>query len=219
MAPLLNESRDIIAPDYPGYGGSDFHSAAPDIADYAAAVSEAAQAIAPGAPVDALGFHTGCLVAAEMRLRKPALARRIVLIDIPYFHREQRKQMLQKMSKTVLRGELDCLSAAWDFNIGSRLHTMPLQRAFALFVEQLRSGENSHCGYHAAFTYACEEKFARLNGDCLVVATRSDLRDATLQAHNAIADSRLVELPHIGNPALETGAADIARAANEFLAR
>ena len=85
VMPLLNENRRVIAPDYPGYGGSDAVTTPPAIADYAGAMLDVAAELVTGRSVDLLGFHTGCLVAVEMALAAPERVRRIVLCDVPYF--------------------------------------------------------------------------------------------------------------------------------------
>ncbi|MGI9229642.1 MAG: alpha/beta fold hydrolase [Gammaproteobacteria bacterium] len=219
LIPAINAGRDIITPDYPGYGSSDFYSATPGITDYAATIAELLQTLTPDEPVDLLGFHTGCLVAAELQLTRPELVRRSILFDVPYFNQATRQQMLQQTNegKTVPGSDQECLAPAWEFNISKRLDAeVPLTRAFELFVEQLRAGENANSGFYAAFNCPCEEKFSQLKGEYLVLASRSSLHDATLQANAAIAGSKLVEL-EISSAVLETGVTQIADVVNNFL--
>ena len=87
VMPHLNAGRTVLAIDYPGYGKSDAPAAAPGIDVYAEAVIQLINALAKSgvSSVELLGFHTGCLVAVETTLRSPALVRRIVLIDVPFF--------------------------------------------------------------------------------------------------------------------------------------
>ena len=77
--PYLNAHRRIIAPDYPGYGGSDPLDEPPGIDDYAKAMLEVLDAMETADAVDVLGFHTGCLVAAELAIDQPDRIRRAAL--------------------------------------------------------------------------------------------------------------------------------------------
>ena len=99
--PLLNAERAVIAPDYPGYGGSDIQDAPLTIADYAAAMLDVIDNASLTSPVDVLGFHTGCLVAVEMAHQRPEVIRRLVLCDIPYFTAEQQDSFRDKMTQPM----------------------------------------------------------------------------------------------------------------------
>jgi pimeloyl-ACP methyl ester carboxylesterase len=94
IAPLLGSGRTVIAPDYPGYGGSDPLDGTPTIGIYAEAMMTALRSREGGLPVDLFGFHTGCLVAVEMSLRYGADVRRLVQVDVPYFDPEKRKELM-----------------------------------------------------------------------------------------------------------------------------
>ena len=68
VMPMLAQNRRVIAPDYPGYGGSDPFKAHPSIAEYAEAMLAVMDDLTRGGTVDLTGFHTGNLVAGEMSL-------------------------------------------------------------------------------------------------------------------------------------------------------
>lgn len=87
LMPLLNARRAVLAPDYPGHGGSSRPASPPDIGTFATAAIEIIDALSLDARdhVDLMGFHTGCLVAIDAALRVPARVRHLVLIDVPYF--------------------------------------------------------------------------------------------------------------------------------------
>ena len=70
VMPLLNDGRRVIAADYPGYGGSYRLDQPPSIADYAQANIDSVLADESGEQLDLLGFHSGCLVAAEIALTR-----------------------------------------------------------------------------------------------------------------------------------------------------
>ena len=93
FAQRFADHRELLAPDYPGYGDSPAPATVPTIGDYATALVASLQQELPDRPVHLLGFHTGCLVACEMALRWAAV-RELVLIDVPCFSGAEQQQKL-----------------------------------------------------------------------------------------------------------------------------
>ena len=210
VMPLLNDGRRIVAPDYPGYGGSYPLSELPSIEDYAQAMVDSVFNESEDA-VDVLGFHSGCLVAAEIALRLPQRVRRLLLIDAPYFDRDtQQKFYDQVATPLALTRDAQCLSKAWDFNVASREDIVPLDRALAMFVDQLNSGTKDYYCFHAAFTYDCIARFPQIKVPTTVIATQSPLATATRAASEAIDSASLIEEPSIETSVFEQGAKTIA---------
>jgi len=85
FAQPFSGDRNVLAPDYPGYGKSAAPPARPTVDDYAGALLAALLTLTPG-KLHLLGFHTGCLVACEMALQQPERIGDLVLIDVPYFN-------------------------------------------------------------------------------------------------------------------------------------
>lgn len=218
VMPLLNDGRAVIAPDYPGYGGSDSLTDAPRIEDYAKAVLEFLGTTGIDAPVDILGFHTGCLVGTEMALARPERVRRLILCDVPYFDKAQQAELRGKAAQPLgITPELESLSAAWQFNVASRVEHVPLPRAFELFAEHLRSGDRDYLGFAAAFSYDCEARFAKLDADVVVLATQSGLHTPSEHAARSIAGARFVDVPEVTTAVFEAGAEAIAKRIIEAL--
>ena len=218
VMPLLNRGRTVVAPDYPGYGGSDAAPEEPDIADYAGSMLEFLDTAGFDSPVDVLGFHTGCLVGAEMALAHPDKVRRLILCDVPYFDKEQQAELREKAAQPLgITPELESLSAAWQFNIASRVEHVPLPRAFELFAEHLRAGDGDYLGFAAAFSYDCEARFAELDADVVVLATQSGLHVPSEQAARSIEGARFVDVPEVTTAVFEAGAAAITKRIIEAL--
>lgn len=216
--PMLSSNRQVIAADYPGYGGSDALPEAPAISDYASAMLELIDALELKAAVDVLGFHTGCLVGAEMALVRPDRIRRLVLCDIPFFDAKQREGLKKKMAQAMpITPELESLKGPWDFNIASRVDSVPLPRAFELFAEHLRAGTNDYFGFSAAFSYDCESRFSELDADVVCLATQSGLHEPTVAASKAIPHAEFVDVPEVDTAVFEAGASAIANRINEAL--
>ncbi len=210
--PMLNEGRRVVAPDYPGYGSSDALAGAPAIEDYAQAMLAFVDAAGIEAPVDVLGFHTGCLVGSEMALREPRAVRRLILCDVPYFPADARPGLLRKMGQPpVITADVASIEPAWQFNVAGRVEDVPLPRAIELLAEHLRAGFNEHLGFAAAFSYASEERLPLLKSETTVIATQSMLRDPSLAAAASIPGATLVKADEISKAVFESGAGAIAR--------
>lgn len=210
--PLLNEGRNVIAPDYPGYGGSDAVPETASIGLYASAMLELLENYPVDGPVDILGFHTGCLVANEMALAAPSSVRRLVLCDVPYFTAEQQAAFAEKMAApTKLTGDLESLDATWQFNVASRVGNVSMPRTISLLAEHLRVFPEDHQGFAAAFSYDCVGRYAELDADVVVLATRSGLLDATHTAADAITGATLVDVEDVTTAVFESGAPAISR--------
>ena len=220
VAPLMSGSRAICAPDCPGYGGSDAPSRMLSMEEIATVLHEALATCGDAVPqpFDLLGFHSGCLLAVEMARLQPDRVRRMALIDVPYFTREEQAERYPK--STAARRytpELSSLAAAWEFAVAKRLDGMPFQRAFGNFVELLRAGERANWGYHATLTYDCETRLKEVRHPTLVVATDSMLESATRKAASAIPGAVFVERKDVTRAVMEEGAHAIAEETLAFL--
>ena len=211
LMPLITH-RDVLAPDFPHYGASDGPGRVCSVAEYAAALDSGLQ---PFSAVDVLGFHTGCLVAAELALRNSNI-RRMILIDVPFFTPEQ--QAAISIDDQVVTPTLDCLAAPWNFSVERNLPAgIELQRAYQLFVEQIRSGQKEKWGFKTAFQYPCVERFGQVKVPVRVIATKSGLREPTMACAAAIPGAELVQRDDIEFAVFELHAADIAAEVDSFL--
>lgn len=210
ILPLLSASRTVYAPDYPGYGSSYPLQRAPSISDYAQSMLQTIDGLDIDGPVDLFGFHTGCLVALELGLIAPARIQKTVLCDVPYFTKEVRPSLREKVAQPLkVTAELKSIAPAWQFNVSGRIQDVPLERALALLAEQLRSGTHDYFAFDAAFSYPCEEKFAKSQADTVVIATQSGLLEPSRAGARAIQGARLVEAPEIKSAVFEASAKQI----------
>jgi pimeloyl-ACP methyl ester carboxylesterase len=171
-----------------------------------------------GGPVDLLGFHTGCLVGAEMALQSPAVIRKLVLCDVPYFTADVRPGLRESNAVPMpIDAGLESIAGPWSFNIEKRIADVPLPRAFELFAEHLRTGGRDYYGFHAAFSYACEERFPQLTTDTAVLATQSGLHAPSVAAADAIPNVRFVDVTEVTTAVFESGAEAIGKRINDAL--
>lgn len=222
IAPLLSERRLVCAPDCPGFGGSDAPERMLSMEELAAAMHEALDGAAglPEGPVDLMGFHSGCLLAVEMARLRPDRARRLAIIDVPYFtSREQAGRYSRATAPVRYGAQLDSLADAWEFSVARRLDGMAFDRAFGNFVELLRAGERANWGYHATLTYDCAPRFRAVRHRTLVVATQYMLKEHTRRAAADIPGAAFVERKDVTRAVMEEGAAAIAEEVLGFLDR
>lgn len=217
IMPPLATGRRVIAPDFPGYGGSGRCDVEPSIDAYAAAMSAVIDDLSGAASVDLLGFHTGCLVAGALCLASPERFRRAVLIDCPTFDRRQREALRDKIKPLALTPDLACLEAPWASGVTKRLQSQPMDRAFEMFVEQLRQGARMNDAFVAAFSYEWEKSLPNVKTNTLVIATQSPLLDPSRNAAAIIPNARLIERLDITRAVLDEAAEKTAAEVLTFL--
>lgn len=219
VMPHLAKTRRVIAPDYPGYGGSDPFKLTPSVEDYAKAMASVIKAHSDGKSVDVLGFHTGCLVAVQCALDHPSLVRRLVLIDVPAFDEETSRAMVKKYTAPLeLTSEMECLAGPWQSSFVKRLESQSEERAFEMFVEQIRPGVAMNAAFYAAFSYPWAERFPSVPHETLVLATTSPLLDGSREAASIIPNAILKERLDITRAVLDESAEATSEEVDAFLA-
>ena len=102
--------------------------------------------------------------------------------------------------------------------VTDRLEQVAYPRALDLFFDFVGAGEARNAGFHAAATCDVESAARQVKQHALVVATRSSLRDGTLQVAEWLPQATLVERDDITMPAFELGADALATLARDFMA-
>ncbi|WP_417608674.1 alpha/beta fold hydrolase [Parasphingorhabdus sp.] len=218
ILPFLARRRRVIAPDFPGHGGSDRFKTEPSILEYSTAMRAVAADLSGAAPVDIMGFHTGNLVAVEMALANDSPVRKLALVDVPAYDSETRKSLLFKMGRPFqITPDIQCLNAAWHRGMTGRLESHGLDRCFALFAEQLRHGNGMHAAFHASFSYDVEARLPLVDRPSLIMATQSGLLQPTRRAAQLMPQARLIERLDIKRGVLDQGAQHTAQEILPFL--
>ncbi|WP_298468705.1 alpha/beta hydrolase [uncultured Erythrobacter sp.] len=211
IMPLLAKERRVIAPDFPGHGGSDPHRADASIRDYAEAMFSVTDNLPPDRPVDLFGFHTGCLVACELSILAPDRVRSLVLIDVPAFDEATRHAHLAESSAPPgFTTDIASLEPAWERGITRRVESQGMTRSFEMFVEHLRHGEAMNAGFHAGFTYPVEDRLAKVDQPTTIIATQSMLLEPSRRAASLIPAAKLIERLDITRAVLDEAAEPIA---------
>jgi pimeloyl-ACP methyl ester carboxylesterase len=218
IMPLLAQDRRVIAPDFPGHGGSDAHRVDPSISDYAGAISALVDAISVGGPVDLMGFHTGCLVAIETALLYPEKVRRLALVDVPAYGAAQRGEYLRSAAQSFdITPDMACLAPAWDRGMTKRIESQGIERSWEMFVETLRHGRAMNAAFHASFSYDVEACLPRIAHPATVLASGGMLLEPSRRAATMIPGAKLVERLDITRAVLDEAAETVAAEILEFL--
>lgn len=211
LIPELSTARRVIAPDYPGQGGSDGGGSTPTIEQYAASMIAVIKDLSGNGPVNVLGFHSGCLVAAEVKLQEPNLIDQVVLIDVPAFDPETRAKYLPMVGAPFeMTAERDAVSKAWDMAVTKRSETQTLDQCYALFADSVGNGPRMNATFNAAFTYDVEARLGALQDSVTVIATQSSLLEPSRRAVSLISFCELVEALDIKRSVLDENAAKTA---------
>lgn len=218
IMPFLAQNRRVIAPDFPGYGGSDSFKLEPSIREYSKAMMAVVEDLSLEAPVDVTGFHTGNMVAIEMALENPGRVRKMALVDVPAFDPETRSKFLPTAGKPFeITPDLKCLEAAWDVGMTKRLESQGPDRSFEMFVEQLRHGTGKNAAFHAAFSYDVEGRLPLVSSSALILASQSGLLEASRRAATLIPSAKLIERLDIKRAVLDEAAAETATEILRFI--
>lgn len=218
ILPHLAKGRRAIAPDYPGQGGSDGGSPTPTIESYAASMLAIIKALSGDTPVSVLGFHSGCLVAADVKLQAPDQVENVILIDVPAFTPEKRADFLPVVGKPFTpTGDLESVSKAWDMAVTKRIDTQPIEHCYAMFADTVGNGPRMNATFHAAFTYDVEAKLGALPGATTILATQSSLLDPSRHAVTLIPKCTLIERLDIQRSVLDANAETVATEVREIL--
>ena len=207
LLPHLAQNRRVIAPDYPGQAGSEGGSPTPSIESYAASMLSVIKDLSGDRPVSLLGFHSGCLVAAEVKLQATDQINHIFLIDVPAFDPETRAKYLPSVGSVFNpSGEIDAVAKAWDMAVTKRLTHQPLDQCYAMFADMVGNGARMNATFHAAFKYDVEAKLMAVQGRVTVLATQSSLLEPSRRAADLIEGANLVERLDIEGSVLNANA-------------
>lgn len=221
FAAHLADRRLVLCPDVPGYGGSDPPPAPPSIADYAAAVLEGLERMAPrgrAAGIDLVGQHTGAAIAVEMALQAPRRVRRLVLVGVPMFDDRERDELRRSFARPRPYFEdPEFVGATWKRDVAAIREGLSQDAMLMRFTEILRAGPRSWWGFNAVFDYPMRERVSRVRQPVLTVALNERLAAATREAATLAVDGRCAEVPDLSGAALDFAAGRLAAIARDFL--
>ena len=218
LLPDLGHDRSVYAPDLPGCGESDAPGEALTVAEYAAAVGDLLDTLRLR-EVDVLGYQAGSLVAAELALSRPDQVRRVVFAGVPVFDVRERETFNARPWPGKAREDGSHLVEEWQRIRRSRGASAPLGRLGEDLAAALHAGETAAWLPSAAANYAVGERLPLLRQPMLVLRAKDEFWEMTARADALLRDARRVDLEGHNGGLFDTGAADVARYAREFLDR
>jgi pimeloyl-ACP methyl ester carboxylesterase len=226
IMPLLAAARAgrvVIAPDTPGYGGSDAPPAPIGIRDFADVMASfletmRSDGVIGEGPVDVMGYHTGSVTATELAITRPRLIRRVVLVSLAAYDADERARRLAAIDRFPLpRPDAGHVAQLWALMESMHDTRIDLAWKHASLAEHLRPGDRLPWGFRAVYEYDFIAALQRMRQPTLVLCPQDDLWDVTHSTSHHIADVRLVELPGAAHGFLKLDAPQIAERIDAFL--
>jgi pimeloyl-ACP methyl ester carboxylesterase len=196
IIPQLAQSRIVIAADTPGYGMSDAPPEPASIEELAAVMAQLMDDLAPGAPFDVMGFHTGSAIATELAASLPDRVRRMVVFGLAAFTTEVRDAHLTALLEyfPAPADNLDHVEKLWaviqDLS-DSRIDAETKHRNMG---EYLRLGSNLPWGYISVFRYDFLEAITKVAQPVLIMNPEDDLWENTLATAHRFQNGRRYDL-------------------------
>lgn len=206
---VLGRDRRVIAPDFPGLGGSDLPPAPLSMEEWGDAILALLDEVGVD-EVDVLGYHTGSVAAVDLALRAARRVRNVAVISMPLMDRATRESRLSSGPDLVVQADGRHLATAWQKKWPHRGGTQTLELFDAFMSEYVRAGPFNFWAYTALFGYPLEERLGDVTQPVLVFNPKDEISDNTRQSMALIKNGRLIDVAPWGYGMLDTNADDIA---------
>jgi len=222
MLEEMGQDRVAIAFDTPGYGESDKPKAPHSMEQLTKGMAAAIESLGFGekgkGKVDVSGYHTGAYIATEIAAARPDLVRRAVLVGVPFWEGEElEKQRKQLLVDKPLTEEPEHVLKEWKAWVTNRNPNIPLQRAYDVFVESLRSGSDIWWAYNAVLNYDARARFKSITQPVLLLNTAGGLAPFTRNVLPLLKKGKIVEVPELTNGIWDVGADVLGRYMRDYL--
>ena len=224
FALALADRRQVIAPDVPGFGGSDPPPAPPRIEDYAAALLDGLGALLGRRAVmqrmDLVGQHTGVAIAVAAARQAPKRVRRIATIGVPMFSPEEGAKLRSQFARP--RPYFDdprFLCAAWERDAAAIAKGQSPERMLLRFTEIMRAGTRSHWGFNAVFNYDMRAALEQLPTPLLAIILNENLGAASRTAATLVEHGEVADLTDLPGSALDFASQRLADTCRAFFDR
>lgn len=214
--------RRVIAFDTPGYGMSDAPPAPPGIPGYAAAFSDALDALGLTGPLDCYGFHTGTLHTIELALLRPDLIGRIALTGIPMYPPEARAA---KLSEALNYPEPDAdgevikalLANLWTYVVTNRDPRVPLDKAVLNFSDKAKVLHRFTWAYKGVWEYDYS-RLPEVGQPALLLQPEEDIAGISRAAAALLPNCKVLDLPDLDRDIFDVAPERISDALRSFFA-
>lgn len=213
----MAKDRLVVAPDTPGYGGSDSANDAPTMADFADAMLDMLDALELKV-VDVMGFHTGTFVALALADLAPNRVRKLVLPGIPYADVEGREKRLAMFSgDRPYFTEGGYVQKRWDMGLKVR-GAQSDDRFISLFAESVRTGVGGmNRGFAAVYRFDPDAAINRLNKPVFIPVPDEMLADSTREAAKLFNNATTEEWPDLRGDLFDVAADAVAERIRKWI--
>jgi len=214
----MGKDRIAVAPDTPGYGGSDAPPAPIQITDFAAAMIAFMDAMKLPV-VDVMGYHTGSLTSVELARRYPKRIRKVVTISAPNYTDAERAAARQRVSTPPPPFEqlLDGTLNGWRTSGKGLFRDMPDERYYDLSLERMRRYRTSNWGFRAAYNYDVAQALTEVAQPLLILNPEDDIYKTTPRVKPYIRNGGIKDLPGWTHGHLDIHTVEMADIVREFL--
>jgi len=201
----LAQDRIVLAPDTPGYGGSDAPPAPTTIEDYARIMMEFVDGLQvagtiPVGPIDVFGYHTGSVICTQLGRAFPDRVRRLTLLGLAAYDTEERARRLAVIDRfPVPQADGSNIVALWALVESLNDPRIDVEWRQLSFAECLRSGSRLPWGFMAVYAYDFLGNLAQLTQPTLILCPEDDLWDNTRAVVPIIPNGRLLEFPGVAH--------------------
>lgn len=222
----MGTDRRVVAPDTPGYGGSDAPPGPVGIPDFARAMIALMDRLGL-TQVDLMGYHTGDFIATELARSFPDRVRKVVMISAPLFTESElntyRKSWYGDVNNrgetppTFAQAITEMARARGGGNMGFWRGVPSEERFGEIMVEWMRSYRREHWGHEAVFAYDLAQYLPQVRQPILVLRPEDDLWVHTDRARPYLKNSRIHDLPGYTHGFLDSHTDEIAGLLRAFL--
>lgn len=215
----MGKDRFVVAPDTPGYGGSDTPKDPPLIGDLADAMIGFMDSIGLGT-VDVMGYHTGSLTSADLAMRYPERIRKVVMISAPIFD----DAIIEEYSGRIydpppaFADVLTSTAESLRENPQGMFRDMTEERYENVSIERLRHFRTGNWGFRAAFAYDLTEALPQIEQPILILNPEDDLWELTPRAKPFLRNGRIHDLPGWTHGHLDRHTEEMAGIVRAFIA-
>jgi pimeloyl-ACP methyl ester carboxylesterase len=194
---LLDGEFYVVAPDTPGFGGTDPLPERATIARYAELIAEALRRLEIERCI-LFGHHSGASIAVEIAHREPEFVDRLVLSGPPYLTKAQLEAIVPSVSPVELDDSGSHLSSVWK-RIRAKDPTAPLDLRQRETVLNLVAGARYPEAYEAVFAHDLGARLSTVACPTLVLVGPDDTIYASAEpAARRLRDGQLRVFPRGG---------------------
>jgi haloalkane dehalogenase len=169
---LLDDDLYMVAPDTPGFGGTDPLSERATVARYAEVLLEALRQLAIERCV-LFGHHSGASIAVAITHRAPAFVDRLMLSGPPYLTKTELERLVPSVTAVTLADDGAHLASVWK-RIRAKDPSAPLELRQRETLLNLIAGPRYPEAYEAVFAHDIGAEMRTIACPTLVVVGPDD---------------------------------------------